>query len=415
MPRELSRPDLADLARPGETIFVAGGTGEPAAILAAWREARPLRRATLVCLQVPGLNDFAPDAFGDECRLRTAFPPQSARRELAEGRVELLPMHYTALYEWLANTARIDLAVFQVSPPDRDGRCDLGPATDLLPAILTRTDVRLVAQINARLPACRDGLAVDFDRLEAAHRADTELPQFAAAPGGNAAAVAEQAAGLVEDGATLQVGIGRLPDQVLARLADRRGLKLHGGTVSAAGLALLENGAAESIVAGVALGDSSFYARVAAAERVAFRPAPMTHGPAGPRGIERFIALNSAMEVDLFGQANAETASGRILAGFGGLNDFLRAARASPGGRAIVMLPATGAKGTVSRIVARLGEPGLVSAQRGDIDTVVTEHGIADLRGRDLDARAAALIAIAAPQFRDELAAGWAEIRARLA
>lgn len=121
------------------------------------------------------------------------------------------------------------------------------------------------------------------------------------------------------------------------------------------------------------------------------------------------------MEVDLFGQANAETASGRILAGFGGLNDFLRAARASPGGRAIVMLPATGAKGTVSRIVARLGEPGLVSAQRGDIDTVVTEHGIADLRGRDLDARAAALIAIAAPQFRDELAAGWAEIRARLA
>ncbi|MBX6370367.1 MAG: 4-hydroxybutyrate coenzyme A transferase, partial [Rhodospirillales bacterium] len=145
------------------------------------------------------------------------------------------------------------------------------------------------------------------------------------------------------------------------------------------------------------------------------RPAPITHGPAGLGGIERFIALNSAMEVDLFGQANAEAASGRILAGFGGLNDFLRAARASPGGRTVVMLPATGAKGTVSRIVARLGDPGLVSAQRGDIDTVVTEHGIADLRGRDLDSRAAALIAIAAPQFRDELAARWAEIRARLA
>lgn len=415
MPRELTGSDLAALVRAGDAVFVAGGTGEPTAILAAWREQRALSGATLVGVQVPGLNRLAPEDFGDDCRLRTSFLTPAARAALARGRVELLPMHHAEFYDWLATEAPIDLAVFQAAPPDADGRCSLGPCTDLLPALLGRSDVRLVAQINCRLPSCRDGLAVEFERLEAVYRADTELPQFTISPGDDASAIAAHAATLVEDGATVQIGIGRLPDQVLRNLVGRRGLKLHGGIVSAAGLALLETGAADSIVTGIALGDTAFYARLAAAERVALRPVAFTHGPAGLAGIERFIALNGALEVDLFGQANCETASGRLLAGFGGLNDFLRAARASPGGRAAVMLPATAAKGMVSRIVARIGEPGLVSIQRGDLDTVVTEHGIADLRGLDMDARATALIAIAAPPFRDELTARWKEIRAALA
>jgi acyl-CoA hydrolase len=415
MPRELTSSNLLDLARSGDSIFVAGGTGEPTAILAAWRAARALQRTTLVGFQVPGLNRLVPEELGDGCRLRTSFLTQAGRASLAQGRVELLPLHQSAFYDWLARTARIDLAVFQVAPPDAEGRCSLGPSTDFLPAILSRPDIRLFAQINRFLPPCRDGIAVELERLDAVYRAETELPQFAIGSGEDGGAIAAHAATLVEDGATVQIGIGRLPDQVLARLSGRRGLKLHGGTISAAGLALLEGGAAERIVAGIAMGDSAFYARAAAADRVAFRPVTVTHGPAGLAGVERFIALNSALEVDLFGQANCETAAGRLYAGFGGINDFLRAARASPGGRAVVMLPATGAKGKVSRIVARVGEPGLVSVQRGDLDTVVTEHGIADLRGLDLDARAAALIAVAAPAFRDELTARWRQVRAGLA
>jgi acyl-CoA hydrolase len=415
MPRELHRSDLAALVRPGDAVFVAGATGEPTAILAAWREARALREATLVGVQIPGLNRLAPEELGDDCRLRTPFMTPAARAGLALGRVELLPMHYKEFYDWLTGTARIDLAVFQATPPDADGQCSLGPCADLLPAILARRDVRLVAQINPRLPACRDGIDVAFERLDSVYRADTPLPELASVPGAETGAIAAHAATLVEDGATVQIGIGRVPDQVLARLADRRGLRLHGGTMSAAGLALLEAGAADRIVAGVALGDEEFYGRVAAAEGVAFRPVAITHDPARLAGTERFVALNAALEVDLFGQANCEAASGRLLAGFGGINDFLRAARASPGGRAVVMLPATGAKGTVSRIVARIGAPGLVSVQRGDLDRVVTEHGIADLRGLDMDGRAAALVAVAAPAFRDELTARWREIRARLA
>jgi acyl-CoA hydrolase len=162
----------------------------------------------------------------------------------------------------------------------------------------------------------------------------------------------------------------------------------------------------------MALGDTAFYARVAAADHVAFRPVSITHDTATLGKRPRFIAFNGALEVDLFGQANCETADGRQVASFGGINDFLRAARVSEGGRAVILLPATRRDGG-SRIVARLG--GVVSVQRGDIDTVVTEHGVADLRGCDVDGRAAALIAVADPGSRDALAAEWRTLRAGMA
>jgi acyl-CoA hydrolase len=160
-----------------------------------------------------------------------------------------------------------------------------------------------------------------------------------------------------------------------------------------------------------AAGDAAFYHR-AASSRIQFRPVPITHGPDGLRGIPHFIAVNAALEVDLLGQANCESASGRLLAGFGRINDFMRAACDSTGGLAILMLPAKSSDGRISRVVPRIGDPGLVSVQRGDIAVVVTEHGIADLRNLDLDARAERLIAVAAPDFRAGLAAAWQRLRA---
>jgi 4-hydroxybutyrate CoA-transferase len=408
VPRELDRADLSVLARPGDTVFVAGGTAEPTAILAEWREARCLNGVTLTGLQLPGLNDLSPSDFGDTCRYRANFLSPGLRRSLANDAVDLMPMHHAAYYAWLAKTAPVNLAVFQVAPPDRDGLCNLGPCTDLLPAILSRSDVQLVAQLNQRLPACRDGVTVPLDRLDAVYRADTALPEFRIDGGDPAPGISENAARLVDDGTTVQIGIGKLPDQVLSRLTERRRLTLHGGTVTASALALLEQGAATRIVAGVALGDEAFYARVAAVLGMEFRPVMVTHGVTVLSRIEQFVAINTALEVDLFGQANCEVAGGKLRAGFGGINDFLRAAQNSSGGRSVLMLPA-------SRIVARIGNPGLVSIQRGDVDTVVTEHGMADLRGRSMQERAAALIAIAAPDRRTDLETGWKQLRDRLA
>jgi 4-hydroxybutyrate CoA-transferase len=408
VPRELNRADLSALARSGDTVFVAGGTAEPTAILAAWRETRCLNGVTLTGLQLPGLNDLSPWDFGDTCRFRANFLSPGLRRSLANDAVDLMPMHHAAYYAWLEKTAPVNLAVFQVSPPDPNGLCNLGPCTDLLPAILSRFNVRLVAQINQRLPTCRDGVSVPLDRLDAVYRADTPLPEFKIDGGDPLQGIAENAATLIDDGATVQIGIGRLPDQVLGRLSERQRLTLHGGTVTASALALLERGAVIRIVAGVALGDEVFYARVATAPGIQFRPVSVTHGAAGLTGIDRFVAINTAIEVDLFGQANCEVAGAKLRAGFGGLNDFLRGAQNSPGGRSVLMLPA-------SHIIPRIGDPGLVSVQRGDVDTVVTEHGITDLRGLSMQERAAALIAVAAPDRRAELEAGWKQLRDRMA
>lgn len=222
-------------------------------------------------------------------------------------------------------------------------------------------------------------------------------------------------AGLIRNGDAVEVGIGRLGAAVLEALADHRNLTLWGGLITPSLCRLLEDGAvSRSITTGIALGDAEFYRWAGARRDIAFRPVEVTHDPLRLGAILRFVAVNFVTSVDLFGQADAETVSGRQVSGPGGLVDFARGALASPGGRSILALPATGAKGSVSRIVPRLGEDGIVTLGRGDADLVVTENGIASLRDASLDERAERLIAIADPHFRDGLEAAWRDIRHRL-
>lgn len=414
MPRDVTWSALGRLVEPGQNVFVAGATAELAAILAAWRDSGLPNGVTLTGCQLPGLNNFTPDKFGGECRYRTSYLAPGLRDAFRRGLVDLMPMHHRAFYRWLETEASLDMAVVQVAPPDHNGDCNLGPCADLLPALASRAEVRIVAQLNPCVPRCRGGLSLPMERLDAVLHAATDLPEMASAMSGKVdAAIAELAASLIRDGATVQTGIGRLPDHVLRHVAARRHIKLHGATVSESGSGLLESGTADSIVAGYAAGNAAFYQRVATSE-VAFRPVSTTHGSDTLREMHPFMALNAALEVDLLGQANCEAASGRMLSGFGGINDFMRAARQSFGGLAVIMLPAQSSDGRVSRVVSRIGDPGLVSVQRGDIDVVVTEHGIADLRNCDLDERAARLIAIAGTNFRAELTNAWRQLRARL-
>jgi acyl-CoA hydrolase len=169
-----------------------------------------------------------------------------------------------------------------------------------------------------------------------------------------------------------------------------------------------------AITAGVAWGSEALCRFVADNPRVRFAPVGETHAIGTLGAIERFVAINSVIEVDLLGQANAEMVRGRQVSSAGGITDFMRGARLSPGGLAIIALPSTTKGGTVSRIVAHLGEGSAVSVARADMQVVVTEHGIADLRDKPVDARAEALIAVAAPAFRDGLAAAWRERRANM-
>jgi acyl-CoA hydrolase len=221
--------------------------------------------------------------------------------------------------------------------------------------------------------------------------------------------IAARIAEATPDGASLQFGVGKAGVAALKGLRGRRGLKIHSGMVTNPLIALLDEEVVDRVVTGLAAGTAALRSRLGD-PRLQFRDSGHTHDIRVLAAIPRLVAVNSALEIDLFGQANAEFQDGRQVSGIGGLTDFLRGARLSDGGVPILALPASARKDSISRIVPRLS-PGAVSVPRADVAVVITEHGTADLRGLDLDARAQALIGIASPAHRDRLANDWSAMR----
>ncbi|PSJ57769.1 acetyl-CoA hydrolase/transferase family protein [Kumtagia ephedrae] len=320
------------------------------------------------------------------------------------GRVAFLPLCYRDIRLWLAeNPPRA--ALVMCAPPDADGRCSLGPVTDFLADIWERIPT-LIAHVNREMPATLGTPGIPFERFDAVVDAPQALPEFDPGVDDTALRIARHAETVIPDGATLQAGIGRVPEAVLRALTGKRGLAIHSGLIGDSALHLLRAGALRPrnpITAGVAIGTKALYDAVSGPE-FRFRPPSFTHDIATLAGIERFVAINSAIEVDLDGQAHAEATPGGFVSGPGGASDFAAGARRLDGLR-IVVLPSTAAKGKISRIVHARNATGPVSLGRFDIDLVITEHGIADLRGKSHAARRTALIGIADPAHRDGLAA----------
>jgi acyl-CoA hydrolase len=320
------------------------------------------------------------------------------------GRVEFLPLCYRDIRLWLAENPP-QAALVMCAPPDADGRCSLGPVTDFLADIWERIPT-LIAHVNREMPATLGTPGIPFERFDAVVDAPQALPEFDPGVDDTALRIARHAATVIPDGVTLQAGIGRVPEAVLRALTGKRGLAIHSGLIGDSALHLLRAGALRArnpITAGVAIGTKALYDAVSGPE-FSFRPPSFTHDIATLAGIERFVAINSAIEVDLEGQAHAEATPGGFVSGPGGASDFAAGARRLDGLR-IVVLPSTAAKGKISRIVHARDATGPVSLGRFDIDLVITEHGIADLRGKSHAARRTALIGIADPAHRDGLAA----------
>ncbi|WP_241171683.1 acetyl-CoA hydrolase/transferase family protein [Burkholderia multivorans] len=340
-----------------------------------------------------------------------AYCGSGANRKLARANVlDILPAHYSQLPELIRSGAlRIDVVMLQVSPPDEHGRYSLGLAREYLVEALKHARA-IVAEVHPDVPWTYGGpflRAGDIDLLVAS---DTPFPDAAATtPGPVEQAIGQHVASLVEDGATLQTGIGAIPDAVMAALHDKRDLGVHTGSIGDGIAALCEAGvvtnARKTIDAGITVGGviiGSARVRRFAHRNPALelRGTEYTHNPHVLRRIERFTAINSAVEVDLTGQVNAEVVGGTYVGAVGGVGDFLRAAQASRGGVPIVALPSTA--GAHSRIVTKLAGP--VTVPRSDACVIVTEYGIADLRGLSLAQRAPKMIAIAHPDHRERLA-----------
>jgi acyl-CoA hydrolase len=395
-------------------VFVPGCAAEPLTSADAFRAApQAAAGLTFVGVWIPGVNRTDWAGLHPTARAESIFVSPDWRASFEAGRFEFRPLTYAQAWRWLQTTP-LDAGLFQVSPPDAGGLCSLGVTADFAPAVLGRPMLK-IAEVNARMPPVENAPRVPLDAFDFVVDVDLEPVGYDPGPADEATLrIARRVLERVPDGATVQLGLGKVGAAVLAALRERRGLAVHSGMVTEPLVELLSERRVDSVTTGTALGSERL--RRACADPCApvrFRPVGYTHDPRVLAAIPRLVAVNSALQVDLFGQANAEFAGGRQVSGGGGLLDFLRGARASDGGVPVLALNATAKGGTVSRIVPRLSD-GAVSVGRADAGLVVTEHGLADLRELDLDARAEALISVAAPEHRDDLAAAWAALRRRM-
>ena len=398
----------------GGRVYAPGCSGEALIFADAFR-ADPSLADGLVFLGVwiPGVNRIDYAGLHPSAGSELIFLSADFRESFENGAAALRPLSYTQAYDWLGETP-MDAAFLHVSPPDADGLCSLGVSADFTPAVMARDGVIRIAHVNPLMPVPTSAPKVPVETFDMV--VETERPLLTYEPGALSPVfgpIADNIAALINDGDALQFGLGNVQLAVLRALAGKKNLRIHSGMISDPVLEAVEAGAISdaegAITTGVALGSRPLYDFAASDRRIRFAPVSHTHAIGTLRGVENFTAINSVIEVDLFGQANAEYLGGKQISGTGGLVDFLRGAAASPGGRPIVALAATARKGAVSRIVPKLDAPS-VSIARADAGIVVTEFGVADLRGAGVEARAAALIAIAHPDHRPALQKAWARM-----
>lgn len=418
MPTYQSLDTLVASLKPGMNVYVPGVSGESLAFYDALQNnPGACAGVRFIGAHFPGINRSDYLGLDPQARQRNYFMLPGMRPGFADGRAELLPLDYPGIYRDLAEMHGIDIAIAQVSPPDSKGICSLGPCQDFIPAVWQKARIR-VAHINPRLPATRGSFNIIFDDIDIACEAEWDLLTF---DNGQINKLQERLAAqvvtLVRDGDTIELGIGKIQSAIISALSNHRSLKMFSGMVLPQVLGLLESGSINgrhSIQAGVALGDLPFYQRIAQDESFYFRPVSETHDLRRLAAIPYFCAINSAVEVDLFGQVNADSINGKQIAGVGGLPTFISGARLSEYGRSIIVLPSMTDNGRFTRIVPAISSSCNTAIARHDADFVVTEYGIAALKGLSVHARAQALIDIAHPEQRDNLAAAWAKTAAAL-
>jgi hypothetical protein len=410
-PRRIGQDDLASALAPGGRVLVGSCSGESLWLAdAVMRAGGRIGATTFTGVFVPGLNTRTYLANPD-CRVETFF--LTPELKAAGAAVKFLPLCYADILARL-KSLRFDAALFMASPPDAKGVCGFGPVVDFLAELWPAIPVR-IAHINPRLPRVASPCAIPFDALTAYCEAEQELLGFAeGADDALAEAIGANVARFVPDGATLQTGLGRISTAALRALRGRRGLRIHSGLIPDAVCDLLDAGAMApgvSIVGGVAIGARRLYDRVGESA-FRFEPVSRTHSPEVIGALATPVAINSTLEVDLYGQAYSEFGPRGLMSGPGGASDVSRGVWAA-GGLRILALAASAGKGATSRIVPAGEGAGPVSLGRMDTDVVVTEYGAADLRGLDHHERARALIAIAPPDHREKLGESWAALAAR--
>ena len=419
--RAISPADAVALVRSGSRIFVQGTSATPTPLLEALAERDDLEDVRLYHLHLAG---DAPWVEGDRAKRFhsiSLFSGPCMRAPVEDGRADFVPIFLSDI-PGLFSSGRVplDVAMVQLSPPDAHGLCSLGTSVDAARSAVDNARF-IIAEINQQMPRTHGNTALPFDRVDAFIATDRALPEHLPGPESVVEArIGEIVAGLIEDRSTLQMGIGAIPDAVLSRLGNKHDLGIHTEMFSDRLIDLVEGGVVtnkyKQVHAGrtttsFVIGSRRLFDFVHDNLAVEFHPCDRTNDTAIIRRNPRVVAINSAIEVDLTGQVVADSFGHRIYSGIGGQMDFIRGAALSRGGKAIIALPATGRKGTISRIVTELAPGGGVVTTRGHVHWVVTEYGAVNLHGTTLRERGEMLISIAHPDFRAELTKDLKRIR----
>lgn len=420
---QIATPDAAvRLLRRGQRILIGSGAAEPSALVEALVGAADhFADNEIVHLLTLGPAPYVQPGLEGRFRHTAFFIGANVRAAVQEGRADFMPVFLSEIPELIGSRrVRIDAVLIQVSPPDRHGYVSLGVSVDIVRAAVESADV-IIAEVNPLMPRTLGQSFLHVSRVAALVPVEHELPELLIEPENEVhREIGKNVASLIQDGATIQTGIGRIPHAIMQNLKDRSDLGMHTEMLSDSVIDLVECGALSGrvktllpgkIVTSFVMGTRRLYEWVHENPAVELRPSDFTNNPDVIARNDDMIAVNSALAIDLTGQVAADTLMGRFFSGIGGQVDFVRGAAKSQRGKSIIALPSTAKGGQASRILGALEAGAGVVTSRGDVRYVVTEYGVADLWGKSVRQRSLALIEIAHPDFRSELLSAAKERR----
>ncbi len=403
-----------DSVRSGDRIFIGSGCAEPQHLVSALiHKTGRLWDTEIIHIMTLGVAPYAEEKWGENFRHNAFFIGPNVREAVSEGRADYTPIFLSeipALFH--SGRVPIDVALIQVTPPDEHGYCSLGVSVDVVKPATDNADV-IIAQVNKKMPRTLGDSFVHVDDIDHVVEKDEQILELSPPPADEVAKrIGHHIGHLVEDGSTLQMGIGTIPDSVLASLEDKKDLGVHTEMFSDGMMRLVDAGIITcqkktihkgKVIASFCMGTQKLYDFVDNNPFIEFHPNEYTNDPFIVAQNNKMVSINSALQIDLTGQVCADSLGWMFYSGIGGQLDFVRGAARSKGGKPIIALPSTAKDGEVSRIAPKLNEGAGVVTTRGDVHYVVTEWGAAYLHGKTIRERALALINIAHPKFRAEL------------
>lgn len=399
----------------GNRIYIGGGAGVPKDLCKGLvRRAPDLRDVEVVHILTFADAPYVQPEYAGSFRVNALFIGPNVRGAVQEGRADFTPVFLSEIPRLFRTRLPLDAALISLTPPDAHGFCSFGVEVGTTKPAAEEAKI-VIAEINPRMPRTLGDSFIHVSRLNHIVEVDYPLPE---APQGGSSPehmkVGEHIAGMIPNGATLQAGIGSIPDAVLRNLTNHRHLGVHTELFSDGVIDLVNAGVITceqknfhpgKIISGFLFGSQALYDFVNNNPLLELHPTDYVNDPFNIAQNDQMVAINSALQIDLTGQVNADSIGPRLYSGVGGQVDFIRGAARSKGGLPIIALVSTAREETVSRIVPMLYEGAGVVTTRNDVHYVVTEFGVASLYGRSVRQRARELINVAHPRFRDELAA----------